>query len=253
MKNLRALLVDDEELARKNLEVLLNDYCPQINVLGTASNIMEAEKFIHSNQIDVLFLDIEMPNGSGFELLEKLGTEVDFKIIFITAYHEYALKAFRFSAVDYLLKPIDPDDLVAAVSKAKGGKDKEASKKIEALLENLKRDGDALNKIALPSMEGLQFVELNEIMYCESQDNYTRFFLTDGRRIMVSKTIKHFEDMLDSSKFYRVHRSNIINLKYIDKYVKGEGGYVVLKQGPRIPVSRRRKEGFLQLFQYQSS
>jgi two-component system LytT family response regulator len=251
MKKIRTLIVDDEELARKNLEFLLNDYCEGIQVIGEVGNVREAKKFLNSNKIDLLLLDIEMPNGSGFELLESIKDEIDFKIVFITAYHEYALKAFKYSAVDYLLKPINPEELQAAINKVKPGSDKDSPEKIEALIENMGKRGEQLEKIALASMEGLQFVNLDEIMYCESQDNYTQFFLTDGRRIMVSKTIKFFEEVLDQAKFFRVHRSNIINLRYIDKYVKGEGGFVVLKQGARIPVSRRRKESFLQLFHYQ--
>lgn len=251
MMKIRTLIVDDEELARKNLEFILNDACPQVEVVGTASNAKAAKKQIETENIDLLLLDIEMPNGSGFDLLESLGDGIDFKIIFITAYHEYALRAFKFSAVDYLLKPISVDELQSAIEKVQPGKDMESKEKIDALIENISKKGGAMNKIALPSMEGLQFVDLDDVVYCESQDNYTQFFLLDGKRIMVSKTIKHFEELLDPERFFRVHRSNIINLKYIDKYVKGEGGYIVLKQGARIPVSRRRKEAFLQLFQLQ--
>ncbi|MEX2596106.1 MAG: LytTR family DNA-binding domain-containing protein [Salibacteraceae bacterium] len=252
MKKIKALIVDDEELARKNMAFMLKDHCSNVEVIGEASNVREAKKLINENNLDLLFLDIEMPNGSGFDLLESIeGSSIDFKIVFVTAYHEYALKAFKFSAVDYLLKPITPEDLLAAVDKVNPGKDHEPREKIENLINNISKRGESIDKLALPSMEGLQFVELDEIIYCESQDNYTKFFLTDGRRIMVSKTIKHFEEMLDSERFFRVHRSNIINLKYIDKYVKGEGGYVVMKQGNRIPVSRRRKESFVQLFQHE--
>jgi len=192
-----------------------------------------------------------MPNGSGFDLLESLEDEVNFKVVFVTAYHDYALRAFRFSAVDYILKPINAEELQAAIDKVRPGEDREPREKIETLIDNMQRRGENLNKIALASMEGLQFVNLDDVIYCESLDNYTQFYLVDGKRIMVSKTIKHFEEVLDETRFYRVHRSNIINLKYIDKYVKGEGGYVVMKQGQRIPVSRRRKESFLQLFHFQ--
>ncbi|MEQ9188187.1 MAG: LytTR family DNA-binding domain-containing protein [Cryomorphaceae bacterium] len=251
MMKIRTLIVDDEELARKNLEFILNDACPQVEVIGAAANAKAAKKQIETENIDLLLLDIEMPNGSGFDLLESLGDAIDFKIIFITAYHEYALRAFKFSAVDYLLKPISIDELQLAIEKVRPGADVESKEKIDALIENISKKGGAMNKIALPSMEGLQFVDLDDVVYCESQDNYTQFFLLDGKRIMVSKTIKHFEELLDPERFFRVHRSNIINLKYIDKYVKGEGGYIVLKQGARIPVSRRRKEAFLQLFQLQ--
>lgn len=251
MKKIRTLIVDDEELARKNLAFLLADYCPMVEVIGEAANSKEAQAFIDKESIDLLFLDIEMPNGSGFDLLENIKHDIDFKIIFVTAYHEYALRAFKYSAVDYILKPINPEELTIAVDKVNPGEHSESVEKIDHLIENIQRRGEQLDKLALPSMEGLHFVNLDEIIYCESQDNYTQFFLTDGRRIMVSKTIKHFEEMLDEERFYRVHRSNIINLKYIDKYVKGEGGYVVMKQGPRIPVSRRRKESFLQLFHHE--
>ena len=251
MKKIRTLLVDDEELARKNMAFMLNEHCPEVEVIGEAANAKVAREIILNDEIDLLLLDIEMPNGSGFDLLESLEGDFHFKIIFITAYHEYALRAFRFSAVDYLLKPINEEDLIAAIAKVRPGKDEEPREKIEHLIENISKKGEALDKLALPSMEGLKFVELDHIIYCESQDNYTRFFLTSGERIMVSKTIKHFEELLDPDRFFRVHRSNIINLKYIDKYVKGEGGYVVMQQGNRIPVSRRRKETFLQLFHHQ--
>lgn len=251
MKKIRTLIVDDEELARKNMEVLLADYCTNVDVVGMAANAREARNFVRDNNIDLMLLDIEMPNGSGFDLLESIKDEVNFSIIFVTAYHEYALRAFKFSAVDYLLKPVNPDELTAAIAKVKTGVNVQREN-IEALIENVGHGKNAIaGKIALPSMEGLQFVNLDDIIYCESQDNYTQFFLLDGRRIMVSRTIKHFEEALDESQFFRIHRSNIINLKYIDKYVKGEGGYVVMKQGPRIPVSRRRKDSFLQLFNYQ--
>lgn len=213
----------------------------------------DALKQLETLDIDLLLLDIEMPNGSGFELLENLGPDLDFKVIFITAYHEYALKAFKFSAVDYLLKPINPEELSAAIQKVAKGESKDAPESIKMLMETMEHRGEQFNKIALPSMEGLQFVNLDDIAYCESQDNYTKFFLRNGERIMVSKTIKYFEEVLDQHGFFRVHRSNIINLKYIDRYVKGEGGYVVLDQGARIPVSRRRKEAFLQLFKVQAT
>ncbi|GAB4383468.1 MAG: LytTR family DNA-binding domain-containing protein [Salibacteraceae bacterium] len=252
MKPIKALVVDDEELARKNLEILLEDYCPQVEVVGHASSAEDARKFLASNDIDLMLLDIEMPNGSGFDLLESIADEIDFKIVFVTAYQEYALKAFKFSAVDYILKPIDPEELQRAISKVHADDESENIRKVKVLMHNARNSGREIEKIALPSMEGLRFVNLDEIIYCESQDNYTLFYLTTDERVMVSKTIKHFEEMLCQSHFFRVHRSNIINLHYIDKYVKGEGGYVVMKQGQRIPVSRRRKESFLQLFQLQS-
>jgi two-component system, LytTR family, response regulator len=176
MKKIKALIVDDEELARKNLEFLLNDCCPNVEVVELAANAREARKYLEGNKIDLLFLDIEMPNGSGFDLLESLKEVIDFKIIFITACHEYALKAFKFSAVDYLLKPIHQEDLEAAVAKVNPVKDSESREKIDSLLDNISRKGEQLNKIALPSMEDLQFINLDEIIYCESQDNYTQFF-----------------------------------------------------------------------------
>lgn len=248
---IRTIIVDDEELARKNLAFMLNEYCPHVEVVGEASNVKAAKQLLDDEDVDLLLLDIEMPNGSGFDLLEQHQGDFHFKIIFITAYHEYALKAFKFSALDYLLKPINSEELIQAISKVNPGKDFEPKVQIDHLIENITKKGNVMDKLALPSMEGLQFVSLDEIIYCESQDNYTQFFLTTGQRVMVSKTIKYFEELLDETRFFRVHRSHIINLKYIDKYVKGEGGYIVMKQGNRIPVSRRKKEAFLQLFQHQ--
>ena len=192
-----------------------------------------------------------MPNGSGFDLLESINGSLNFQVVFVTAYHEYALRAFKYSAVDYILKPINPEELKQAIAKINPGSVTQSKEQLENLMENLHSKGEVMNKIALPSMEGLQFINLDDIVYCESQDNYTKFFLVDGQRIIVSKTIKHFEELLNPNQFFRVHRSNIVNLKYIEKYVKGEVGYIVMKQGERIPVSRRRKESFLQLFQYQ--
>ena len=251
MTKIKALIVDDEELARKNLAYLIKDYCPQVELVGEAEDISKAKTLLKSNDVDLVLLDIEMPNGSGFDLLESINGSLNFQVVFVTAYHEYALRAFKYSAVDYILKPINPEELKQAIDKIKPGKVTQSKEQLDNLMENLQSKGEVMNKIALPSMEGLQFINLDDIVYCESQDNYTKFFLVDGQRIMVSKTIKHFEELLNPSQFFRVHRSNIVNLKYIEKYVKGEGGYIVMKQGARIPVSRRRKESFLQLFQYQ--
>lgn len=248
MTSIRALIVDDEDLARKNLEVLLHDYCPQVRVLGAVGNAREARRFLADNSIDVMFLDIEMPNGSGFELLESLADDIDFRVVFTTAYHEHALRAFRVNAADYILKPINPTELEAAMARVAPDAGPQHRERVASIVKAIKNPHEQLTKIALPTMEGLQFVAFDDIAYCESHDNYTQFHLVDGKRIMVSKTIKFFEDLLDEARFFRIHRSNIINLKYIERYVKGEGGYVVLKQGARIPVSRRRKDAFLELF-----
>lgn len=244
---IRAVLIDDEDKAVKNLASLLGEFCPDIEIAGTASTLTDAKKAVSTHSPDLVFLDIEMPEANGFELLEQLG-DVDFELIFITAYHQYAIKAFKFSAVDYLLKPINILELQSAVKRVVRRKAKHQTKdKLEVLLQNL-RPNRPINKIALPTEDGLLFIQLDDIIQAESLDNYTRFFLKGGKKILVSKTIKHFEELLSGHQFFRVHRSHLINLNHIKKYVKGEGGYTIMSDESTIMVSRRKKEPFLKVF-----
>lgn len=244
---LRAIIIDDEKKARNNLLNLLKDYCSEVEVLADESSISSGIKAIEKIDPDLVFLDIEMQNETGFELLEKI-KEPDFDIIFVTAHHEYAIKAFKFSAIDYVMKPIDIDELVQAVEKVQEKKASRFTKeKFEVLMENMKDPHASFERIALPTSEGLTFVEINDMIRCESTANYTYFFLEGAKKILVSKTIKFYEELLSDHKFYRVHQSHLINLMHIKKYVKGEGGYIIMSDDSMVMVSRRRKESFLSI------
>lgn len=244
---LRAIIIDDEKKARNNLLNMLNEYCSDVEVLGDEGTISGGIRAIEKIDPDLVFLDVEMQNETGFDLLEKID-DPNFELIFITAHHEYAIKAFKFSAIDYLLKPINIDELVSAVDKVKEKKTTSVSKeKYDVLMENIKDSHASFERIALPTSEGLTFVELNELIRCESTANYTFFFLTSGKKILVSKTIKFYDELLSDHKFYRVHQSHLINLMHIKKYVKGEGGYIIMSDDSMVIVSRRRKESFLSI------
>lgn len=246
---LKAIIIDDEEKARVNLQNLLEEFCPNVRVVGSIGELKDFKQIEISEAIDLVFLDIEMKGESGFDLLEQFEDDIDFEIIFVTAHHEYAIKAFKFSATDYLLKPINIKELVEAVQKVQNKHNKNFTKeRLELLVKNLSPRDSKYDKIVLPTLDGLSFVRVNDIIRCESEDNYTAFYFTDGKKNVVSKTIKYFEDMLEEHQFFRIHRSHIINLNYIAKYIKGDGGYVEMTDGSSVIVSRRKKDAFLRIF-----
>ncbi|MDX2191235.1 MAG: LytTR family DNA-binding domain-containing protein [Bacteroidota bacterium] len=240
----RCIIVDDEEKARENLRILLQDFCENVEVVGMAQNVAQGIEQINQNKPDVLFLDIQMQKETGFDLLNKIGS-IDFEIIFTTAYSEYAIKAFKFSALDYLLKPIDIEELQKAVKKVEKKVAGNSFAKIESLIKNLKTDNYENYKLALPTGEGLFFIKIQEILYLEADSNYTTFFMIGGQKYIVSKTLKEYEEMLEGLEFFRIHHSYLINLKEIKKYVKGDGGYVVMSNDVSLDVSKRKKEAFL--------
>lgn len=243
---LRSIIVDDEVNARKNLECLLNEYGENVEVLDNHGTVAEAVESYYKHKPDVVFLDIEMRNETGFDFLEKVKDE-DFDVVFITAHNQYALNAFKYAAVDYLLKPIDIEDLTTAVRKLNKRKElKEGTRNFDSLIENIRKQNEKINKLALATMEGLTLVELSEIVRCESNDNYTTFHFVNKEKILVSKTIKFYDEMLSTRNFFRVHQSHLINLDHIKKYIKGEGGYVLMSDGSSVVVSRRKKESFMQ-------
>lgn len=253
--NLRAIIVDDEQFARKNLAILLEEYCPDIEVIGEASNKKDAKSIIESSNPDVVFLDIRMPSGSeGFELLNSI-EEKNFLVVFVTAFKDYAIKAFEVNAVHYLLKPIDPDDLIKSVDKLKAAKSNftEDPSNYESYYESLKNLSDNLiknrfsNKIAISHTKGLKIVDDNDISYLEASGNCTTIYFQDGKRYLDTRTLKIYESMLDESKFYRVHKSYIINLDLLTEYVNEDGHFAVLKDGKRIPVARNRVSTFVKL------
>jgi two-component system LytT family response regulator len=243
---IKAIIIDDEAKARRIIEALLKEYCPDVEIVAIAEDVPSGVIAINQHKPDVLFLDVEMPGYTGFQLLDFF-KEIDFEIVFTTAHSDYALQAFRVSAIDFLLKPIQISELIAAVEKVKQkrGQNKE---RLSVLKENFK--DNSIKKMALPVAEGLLFVEVEDISHLEADGAYTHFHLSDGRKIMVSKKIKEFEEALtQQSNFFRTHRSFIINFKKMKQYVKQEGGYVLLENEIQIPLARERKDEFLLLIE----
>lgn len=238
-----ALIIDDEPGARKTLRELLAALAPEIQLLDEAANITDGAALINRYAPDLVFLDVQMPDGTGFDLLGSL-SEINFKTIFVSAFDSFAITAFKYSAVDYLLKPVDATELLRAIEKLKAP-DEQPNQKIKVLLGNRK----AIEKIALPSIEELFFVKPDEIIRCQSDNNYTRFYLKSGQNILVCRTLKDYEELLEPLGFFRIHKSDLINLQYLKKYKRGEGGMVTLDDGTQLEVSRRRKDDFLRAIQ----
>lgn len=247
-KTLKAILIDDEERARRLLRILLETHCPQVNIVGDADSVPEAVKLIHRTNPDIVFSDIEMPEYSGFELL-KFISDIDFMLVFVTAYQEYAVRAFEVSAVDYLLKPVDIELLKKAVRKAEKYllTEKQASYniRIKTLKQNLA--GEHITRMALPMAEGLMFVESENIMYLIAEGAYTQVVFSDLKKVLVTKKIKYFEENLPPF-FFRSHRSYIVNLNRIRQYIR-LGNYIIMDDGFEASLARERKEKFFKLYQ----
>ncbi len=238
---MRAIVVDDEEKARASLMGLLNNFFEDIEVVGEADGVQSGKRIITEKKPDLLFLDVQMQDGTGFDLLAEIDRS-NIHVIFVSAHDYFAITAIKFSAVDYLVKPVDPSDLQRAIDKIRQQKSLgEVQKKLDLLLNNLNK----IEKIALPSTSGIEFVKIDEIVRCEAESNYTTFYLINGEKILVSKTLKEFDEILSEKGFFRIHKSVIINMKYLKKYIKGEGGTVIMEDGSELLVSRRRKEDFL--------
>ena len=242
-----ATIVDDEPYCCEALATLVERYCPEVKILDICYSAATALQSIHEKKPQILFLDIEMPHMNGFELLEKLD-KVDFKLIFTTSYDQYAIKAIHFSALDYLLKPIDREELQKAVRKAISVGNP-LPQQIEILLQKLHHPTISINKIAIPTMEGLQMIFVESVISCGADSNYTLILLKNKQKIIASRTLKEIEEMLEDYSFARVHHSWLINLNEIEKYVKGEGGYLLMSDGSTIDVSRSRKEMLLKKLQ----
>lgn len=228
----RALIIDDLENARISLRSDLNDYCPEIEVVGEAEGVVSGARLIKETQPDIVFLDIQMKDGSGFDLLEII-PEVNFALIFTTSSDTHAIQAFRFSAVDYLLKPVDPDQLMQAVEKA----DASGQSKLEVLQSNL----GGSKRLALNSQEKIKVVDLDDVVRCESTGSYTLFYMKDKEQVLVTRTLKEYDSMLSDVGFIRVHQSHLVNMKFIAEFVKTDGGHLVLKDRTEIPVSSRKR------------
>jgi two-component system, LytTR family, response regulator len=243
---IRAIVIDDEKASRDTLNGMLKRYCHNVDVVGEAGGYQSGLDEIKKHQPDVIFLDIQMPDGSGFKLLEDVG-EINFEIIFTTAYDQYAVKAIKYAALDYLLKPIVPDDLVNAVAKVEQKKNSgQINKQIRVLVDNILHKEES-KKLILSTFEKIHVVNIEDIIRCESDDCYTHFYFVDHKTLMVSKTLKDIEKLLSEEEdFIRPHRSHLINVKYIRAIEKSENGFIIMSDGAKIPVSRRKRDVFRQ-------
>lgn len=241
---LKAVIIDDIELACQTLKKDLALYCPEVTVIGEADGVVSGARLLKTVKPNVLFLDIELKDGVGFDLLEILD-DISFKIIFTTASDAHAIKAFRHAAVDYLLKPIDPDELKVAIEKVKQGFSQNAQ--FSVLLENNKNK--VTTKIALHTHDKIHVVNISDIVRCEANVNYTEFNLVGSKKILVTKTLKDFEELLKEHHFYRVHQSHLINTKFIKEFIKTDGGHLMMNDGTTVPVSSRKRAEVLQLIE----
>jgi two-component system LytT family response regulator len=249
---LTCIIIDDEAKGRLALREKIVTYCKEVEIVAEAENGQEALLLIRHHQPQLIFLDIEMPRMNGFEMLEEMKVQ-NFRVIFTTAYDQYAIKAIKYAAFDYLLKPVDIEELKTAVAKAAltfqtpKQHQNQTRQQSDILKENMQEPKHLLHKLAIPTLEGLLFFDLQEIMHLEANSNYTTIYLQNKTKITASKTLKEFEDLLPETIFFRTHHSHIINLNYIKKYIKGDGGQIELQNGTYVDVSRRKKDEFLQI------
>lgn len=239
------LIIEDEVNSRRMLREMFHKHCPQINIVGEANSVKSGLNAIMEQKPKLVFLDIELQSGTSFEILEKL-PEINFELVFTTAFDHYALKAIKFCAIDYLLKPIDLIELRVAIAKAEKRLNRDyLNRNLEVLLNNMKSESQYNHKIALPTSEGLIFVRVNDIIYCESSGSYTHFFLKQPNKIVTSKHLKEYEDLLSGYNFFRIHKSYLVNLNEIQKYIRGDGGHLIMSNGASLNISKQRKEDFL--------
>jgi len=251
MEVLKAILVDDEKNSLENLHQKLQEFCPAVQVIAAVQKPEDAIFLINHHKPDVVFLDIEMPRMSGFKMVEEL-KEVDFEIIFITAYNHYAIDAIRISAFDYLVKPVAVKDLQDCTDRLLENRNRQTREKLDVLRQSLTDSRSQDDKIAISTTEGIDFIQVRSIIRIESNSNYSRLVLNSGQTIVVTKLLKEFEEMLSRYRFYRIHHSHLINLLCINKYIRGDGGQVVMQNGDVIDVARRKKDDFLKLISNQS-
>ena len=248
MTDLKAIIIEDEEASRETLANYLGKYCAQLTVVGMAENIEVGKDLIATHHPDIVFLDVEMPYGNGFDLLEQLDA-INFELIFVTAFSNYALKALNMSASYYLLKPIDIDELINAVDKVTQNIEQKGQfRSAQILKNNLQVEAHRLKRIVLPEMEGFEVAQLKDIVYCKANDNLTDFKFADGRKKTICKTLKHFEEVLSESGFFRIHKSYLLNMEHVKGYKRGKGGYAELSNGEELEIAVRRKSDFLQQF-----
>jgi two-component system, LytTR family, response regulator len=243
MNRIKTILVDDEPRGLTSLQKLLELNCPEVDIIAGCSSAEEAKEKINELDPQLLFLDIAMPGKTGFDLLKDIG-KINFEIIFVTAHNNYMVQAFHFSAVDYLLKPVEDELLVEAVKRAgKKIEEKIGGQQIETFLHNMQhKSGSQKMKLCIPSLKGFQVVEIQHIIYCEASSNYTNFYFANRPSICASKPIHEYEELLQDCNFIRIHKSFMVNLEHIKEYIRGEGGSIILSNGHEVEVSRRKKD-----------
>lgn len=247
---LRTILVDDEANSLSALTQKLIEHCPEVTIIGSYTKPAECIQAINELKPDVVFLDIEMPGINGFKLLQQVDYK-EFEPVFVTAYDHYAIKAIRFSALDYLVKPVDIDELKSSVERAVQKKNNSSTnERLDLLLDHLSHPKKDFNRIVIPSQDSLRFVKIDDIIYLEANMNYTYIYMTGNEKHVVSRTIKEYEDLLPVSNFIRIHNSYIINKDYLEKYERGDGGQVIMSNGVRLDVSKRKKADFLKAIGY---
>lgn len=244
---IKAIIIEDEKLSKETLRRLLEKYCPTVEVVAEADGYRKGMEEIRVHHPDVIFLDIQMPDGSGFRLLEEL-EDIDFEVIFTTAFDQFAIKAIKYSALDYLLKPIIPQDLIEAVNRVEKKKAENIKRRnLASVPDDLKGQEDRSHKIVLSTSEMLHVINVDDILRCESDNYYTYYYFIDGRKLLVSKTLKENEELLSQHNFIRPHKSHLVNVKYIKSYIRQDGGYILMIDDTRIPVSRRKKDKIIEI------
>jgi two-component system LytT family response regulator len=244
---IKAIIIEDEKMSRETLRRMLEKYCPTVEIIAEADGYRKGVEEIRKQRPDVIFLDIQMPDGSGFRLLEELG-EIDFEVIFTTAFDQFAIKAIKYSALDYLLKPIIPQDLADAIQRVEKKKaENKRRKNLELSSGTQMMQEQRSHKIVLSTAEMIHVIDVNDIVRCESDNYYTYFHFADGRKLLVSKTLKENEELLSGHNFIRPHKSHLVNIKYIKSYIRQDGGYILMNDGTHVPVSRRKKDKIMEI------
>ena len=246
---LKAVIVEDEPMSREILSGYITKYCPDVNVVGMADSVATGIETIRKQKPDILFLDVEMPKGNGFDLLEQIG-DIDFETVFVTAFGNYAIQALNYSAAYYILKPVSIDELIQAVDKIKTQKQKnQLSLHTKVLLENMRTNTNQDYKIVLPLQDGFEVVKVKDIVHCKANDNFTDFHFVSKSKMMICRTLKFYEELLGDSGFMRVHKSHLVNLDHVVKYTRGKGGQLTMADGSTVDVSTNRKDELMEKFE----
>lgn len=250
MKIIKTVLVDDEPRARESLRVIFERFFPEVQILGEASGVDEAFNTISELKPNVVFLDIKMPDGSGFDLLKRFSS-INFKVVFVTAFEEHALEAIKFSAFDYVLKPLNTNELRTVIAKLNENlsENDDLTIKLNAIFANMEASNQEKKKIVLKTAESIHLVPIQSIVRCEADCNYTKVYIDNQPKLMISKPLKHFEDMLQEYAFIRVHQSHLVNLNHVIRVDKIDGGVIVLSDGASVPISVRKREQLLKLLE----